>query len=168
MSDIFIIFFVTVMSIFIGWLLWPFASDRCANKTVVETSTTHRVVGYHALTGTTLVECREPELSCFVKGIIRSMRETPDEWRYAGLCCYHYPSDSTRPDLCLRRERSNYQPSGYLPWYVENQKLTDAEREAIGSQGIAHLQSVAAKKADNERVAARAPFERLGCPENEG
>lgn len=98
-----------------------------------------------------------PELSCFVKGIIKSMCENPDEWNVSDHRCTH-----SKTNLDMRRRRAHSR--GWLDWKIEGQSISDAESTAIQRQGVAYLQALAGQKRDAVRAAARAPFEALGCP----
>lgn len=104
-----------------------------------------------------------PALSCFVKGIIRSMRETPDDWGLVNNQCWHYAPDhrSLRRDCELDYARG-YGIKSY--WWVRDQSVTEAESCAIEAQGIAFLIAHRQAKDERLRAVARAPFEALGCP----
>lgn len=112
-----------------------------------------------------------PELSCFAKGIIRSMRETPDQWMLGHNWCQHHNPEHTQTNICDLRLFTNTNTvsvGSYSTtrtyWYIENHPISNDECAAITSQGIAYLQSLKDQKAEAKRAAARAPFERLGCP----
>jgi hypothetical protein len=116
-----------------------------------------------------------PELSCFVKGIIRSMKETPEHWRlFDRRCSYYVNLDPIRaggrvsriPDLTLSLNLHGDEHGDVWCWDVDGHYTTYEEKAAIEKQ--IRLSFIAPLEREKEAKAAaqRAPFERLGCPAN--
>lgn len=147
--------------IFIPWGAWPTLTlaDGSPRPCSLGAKKTYRLAPVDSVPA-------PPELSCFVKGIIRSMRETPDEWLLGSDWCQHYPDghtkDGNRTDL--RLVRYWHDGDGIYYWTVVGDSISHDEGAAIADQGISYLQSLINQKADAARAAARAQWERLGCP----
>lgn len=114
-------------------------------------------------------EAPPPELSCFVKGIIRSMRETPDDWCIISSDSIKHWAPNRHIALVSDLELTRSLYSGrriqyWGDWFVIGHIITTGESNAIKSQGIAFLQARDAEKVARLKAAERAPFEALGCP----
>lgn len=108
-----------------------------------------------------------PELSCFVKGLIRSMKETPGEWK------------TSTWDRRWRQHLGVTLTDWGYPWSrqgrirVVGHELTPVELEALSAAWYAHIEpciddelKAMAAKAQAAAQAERAPFEKLGCPDS--
>ncbi len=112
------------------------------------------------------------DLSCFVKGLIRSIRETPAEWR----CWVDLDGDD---DHCLFSSRGvslhykandSYYPRQYdHPAFSRSERLAlkDVIHTVLYQPTMAKARSTRAQRAADRlraMAAQRAPFEALGCP----
>jgi hypothetical protein len=120
-------------------------------------------------------EAPQPELSCFVKGLIRSMKETPDEWRRSEMTMFtcrwtHSSGISIAYDSPL-----SIDPRGRGTLLVDGEIIHGHEHDVIVRALYDHLEgpvqaeharvaTIEKTKEDAERAARRAPFEKLGCP----
>jgi hypothetical protein len=115
-----------------------------------------------------------PVISCFVKGLIRSMRETPHEWKLGRETAWHTKPDGTvditLDNSCYYAESYLGREAVYLGWRVVGYEINGWEKYAIRDEGIAFLKDIEKKVEDaayakrkEDLAALRAPFERLGC-----
>jgi len=114
---------------------------------------------------TRLFSSQPPELSCFVRGLICSMKETPEKWErnyrhYAAATNWTYAS----PYISL------WMPDIYR-WTVHSvsrdfPKLTRAEKKALTTALLEYLEKpYQARILDTRAIEQRnlmAPFEKLG------
>lgn len=117
-----------------------------------------------------------PEVSCFVKGLIRSVTETPDQWS-------RWVDNDGDSDHCLfncNYVRIHYGVDACGGWpsvYVneecieltttEKQALAPALRSTLYQQTIEEAKTIRAARVERKlaaKLAAQEPFEKLGCP----
>ncbi len=113
----------------------------------------------------------QPEpLSCFVLGLIRSMKETPGDWKrseWSGDPWWSHPSGITVTQWATSYWKGRVNVVGH--------EITDMERVTLKHAFETYLENpiqeaLARKRAEREakeaieRAAERAPFEALGCP----
>lgn len=125
-------------------------------------------------------------ISCFVKGLIRSMRESSDQWtyafkqsssggrRYSPWSCWSWTHVSGMK-LTVFTERRAREDDEKFNLHIPAQSITPVEERALlegvslylDGPRLARLRA-AADAEEAERLAAlaakRAPFEALGCP----
>lgn len=106
-------------------------------------------------------DSKPPEPSCFVKGLIRSMKETPEKWErhhisHCDITSWGHSCPYVLlwlPDLW---HRSVHSVSSDFP------KLTRAEKKALTHALFEYLEKPYHAKIVE---ALTAPFEKLGCPD---
>lgn len=120
---------------------------------------------------------REVELSCFIKGLIRSMRETPGEWKRTDLSIMRvaWIHESSRTWVTHQAfGDSRYQG----PLFISTQECKDrsnAECDALIDALYLYLEDPESVRLDamvvklnrereERNTKRRAPFEILGCP----
>ena len=117
---------------------------------------------------TRLFSTQPPELSCFVRGLIRSMKETPEKWERNHL----YFIRATNWTY-LSPYVSLWMPDVYR-WTVHSvsrdfPKLTRVEKKALTTSLFEYLEKpYQAKILDARTIEQRklmAPFEKMGCPD---
>lgn len=123
------------------------------------------------------------EVSCFVKGLIRSMRETPSQWTYSSdrWYCNWYCNVWTwthKSNIQIeRREVREWGADGVIRQYttIDRHPLKSHDSDALRIAITTYLDNprIASIKAQNEAIEAarqaklaaeRAPWEALGCP----
>lgn len=117
------------------------------------------------------------ELSCFVRGLIRSMKETPTEWEREPYVAFirvywrHFSgiSISRWQDKDMLGIYPNVNVTDYTPNPAEAIALKEAFLTYLENPYQAEIEKrrVEREAALQIRIAAqRASFEKLGCPEN--
>ncbi len=121
-----------------------------------------------------------PALSCFVKGLIRSMKETPGEWKRSDFtiftCSWKHRSSEIR--LAYQSSYSIDPDTRGLLFINDDPHRNNFEHDAIVKALYNSLETpfqvelrermVEAKaKKDAEFAIQRAPFEKLGCPDSQ-
>lgn len=110
-----------------------------------------------------------PVLSCFIKGIIVSMTDHPEQWEYGSTNNYARYKHVTHDVLVSKYD------DDVSCWYrvrLEGNvtELTDDESAAIRDmyEAVDRRHRVKRDSAKNRRIAAlKAPFEAIGCPTEE-
>jgi hypothetical protein len=118
-----------------------------------------------------------PEPSCFVKGIIRSMKETPEHWRLSDRYCLYYANlDPIRtadqvthvpPDLALSLNLHGDEHGKVWCWDIDGHYTTYEEKDAIKKQIRQSFILPLEREKEAKAAAQRASFEQLGCPATE-
>ncbi len=114
-----------------------------------------------------------PEVSCFAKGIIRSMKEMPDDWTYEPgyeSILKHRSHIGHATDLqIISLYRGRQRPCG---WHLTEHTISPTDMLAIETDGIKPMlafkrlqqQQAYQRERDAKLGPVRAAFEKLGCP----
>jgi hypothetical protein len=122
-----------------------------------------------------------PEFSCFIKGVILSMKETPELWTwdkgeyvagyYSGYTKYLWTHSLSGLIIAYNNSRHGFIsfPQDHPSNAVEDNAICDAVKTYLEPLRTQH-KDAEAKRIRAEELAKtahiRAPFERLACPPN--
>lgn len=99
-----------------------------------------------------------PEPSCFVKGLIHSMKTEPENWERK--CLFNFYWTCRGVILHEGNKEPYYSPSSPLPAH-ESALLASAVAEYL----VLPMSQSSEQRARQEEAMKRAPFEKLGCPD---
>lgn len=110
------------------------------------------------------------EISCFVKGLIRSMEIESDKWVLIGSRNLHgwpkYGWQHASEGIYVSEDGDKVTNSGGCGII---HRPNDVEEVALKAAVLKHLAAPLAEQQESQRLAMlaakRAPFEKLGCPE---
>ena len=116
-----------------------------------------------------------PELSCFVRGLIKSMKETPDQWHRQPFMGFHTVTWLSG-DLKIGQSQTPYSTDPKIePVDVVGHSLTAYERKMLTvtwqtllegpyQDGVKAVMEKDREERARVQAAVRASFEKLGCP----
>jgi hypothetical protein len=100
-----------------------------------------------------------PNLSCFVKGLIHSMETEPDQWEMRFNGGHYYRKHKTHGTvLWAHNPEPFFQATG-------DPGITQVEQSALAKAIDRYLEEPVRQKMRRDAMEKRAPFEKLGCPD---
>lgn len=99
-----------------------------------------------------------PEPSCFVKGLIHSMKTEPESWERKYLFNFYWVCRGVILHEGVKE-----------PYYCPNSPLSQSDSKLLAAAIQEYLarwmKQKEEQKKDREEAEKRAPFEKLGCPD---
>lgn len=108
---------------------------------------------------------QDSNLSCFVKGLIRSMKENPDKWEEVGTFFSWWtsqPKEKSHLRIMISEENGELNPNGI------QHHISRYERRALYTALHKFIIDYRDNKKNLERQSVIKQFESMGCPNVQG